>query len=182
MRSRIFLFAAFLAAVAVTTGCHSIKRPSPGDTVFKQAKPSADWIDPTKIYGQGAEGLTMRDKDFLNADSQRVENLLQAVYFDTDKSSIAPDERPKVAEAAEYLKGNPNDKLLVEGYCDWRGTREYNLALGDRRANGVKQYLEDLGVDSARVQTISHGDLKAEENASKETMKQDRRAAMIVIR
>jgi peptidoglycan-associated lipoprotein len=159
-----------------------MKRPSPGDTVFKQAKPSADWIDPTKIYGQGAEGLSMRDKDFLNADSQRIENLLQAVFFDTDKSAIAPDQRPKVTEAAEYLKGNPNDKLLVEGYCDWRGTREYNLALGDRRANGVKQYLEDLGIDPARVQTISHGDLKAEENASQETMKQDRRAALVVIR
>jgi peptidoglycan-associated lipoprotein len=182
MRGRIFLFAAFFAAVAVTTGCHSMKRPSPGDTVFKPAKPSADWIDPTKIYGQGAAGLSMRDSNFMNADSKRIENLLQSVYFDTDKSSIAPSERTKVTEAAEYLKGNPKDKLLVEGYCDWRGTREYNLALGDRRASGVKQYLEDLGVDPERVQTISHGDLMAEENASPETMKQDRRAAQVVIR
>lgn len=164
------------------TGCHSMKRPSPGDTVFKPAKPSADWIDPTKIYGQGAEGLSMRDSNFINGDSKRIENLLQAVYFDTDKSSISPTERPKVNEASEYLKGNPNDKLLVEGYCDWRGTREYNLALGDRRANSVKQYLEDLGVESARIQTISHGDLTAEENASAETMKHDRRAALVVIR
>jgi peptidoglycan-associated lipoprotein len=182
MRSRIFLFATLCAAVAVATGCHSMKRPSPGDTVFKQAKPSADWVDPTKIYGQGAEGLSMRDKDFMNENSKRIENLLQPVYYDTDKSSISPSERPKVAEAAEYLKGNPNDKLIVEGYCDWRGTREYNLALGDRRANGVKQYLEDQGIDSARVQTISHGDLEAEENASKDTMKHDRRSSLTVIR
>ncbi|HNX05320.1 MAG TPA: OmpA family protein, partial [Opitutales bacterium] len=125
---------------------------------------------------------SLRDSDFLNADSQRIENLLQSVYFDTNQASIAATERPKIDEASDYMKGNPKDRLLVEGYCDWRGTREYNLALGDRRANAVKQRLIDLGVDPARVQTLSQGDLKAEENATPETMKQDRRAGLVVIR
>jgi peptidoglycan-associated lipoprotein len=150
--------------------------------VFKEAKPSADWVDPTKIYGSGAAGLEIRDNNFITADSQRIENVLKSIYFDTDKSSIAPDERSKISEAAEYMKSNPKDKLMIEGYCDWRGTRQYNLALGDRRATFVKQSLIDDGVDPARVQTLSHGDLLATENAASDAMKEDRRAAFVVIR
>jgi peptidoglycan-associated lipoprotein len=182
MRRQLFLFVALSAATAFLAGCPTTSRPDPSQTVFKQAKPSADWIDPTKIYGIGAEGLTMRDSEFANADSQRIENILKSIYFDTDKSSIAPEERGKISEAAEYLKNNPKDKLTIEGYCDWRGTRQYNLALGDRRAEGVKQRLIDEGVDPARVETLSHGDLLATENAQATAMKEDRRAAFVVIR
>ncbi len=103
-------------------------------------------------------------------------------YKDVPRLRRYLSERGKIVEAAEYLKNNPNDKLLIEGYCDWRGTREYNLTLGDRRASGVKQYLLDQGVSPDRVQTLSNGDLKAEENASASAMKEDRRAGLVVIR
>jgi peptidoglycan-associated lipoprotein len=182
MKSRILLLALFSATLAVFTGCHNPRRPTPGDTAFGPGKESADWVDLTKQYGAGAEGLSLRDDAFSAANRQRVENLLASVYFDTDKSAIASTERPKIDEASEYMKGNPKDMLLIEGYCDWRGTREYNLALGDRRATGVRQYLIDLGVDPKRIQTLSQGDLKAQENATQQVMKEDRRASFVVLR
>lgn len=185
MRSRIVLFALLSATLAFFAGCQPTPRPTPPDTNFGHGGHSADWIDPTTVYGSGAEGLTMRDQDFSAIDgngSQRIENMLQSVYFDTDKAAIPQSERSKILEAADYLKNNLSDKLLIEGYCDWRGTREYNLTLGDRRANGVKQYLMDQGIDPDRLQTLSHGDLTAEENASAETMKKDRRASLVIIR
>ncbi|MFA5257101.1 MAG: OmpA family protein [Opitutales bacterium] len=181
MRIRIIRFAAFAAVAALVSGCHTPPRPNPGDTVLVPGAPSADWIDPTLIYGSGAEGLNMRDSDFAGV-GKRIENLLPTVYFETDTAFVAPGERPKLAEAAEHLKQYPQDKLLIEGFCDWRGTREYNLALGDRRAGSVMQYLIDLGIDPSRVQTLSHGDLEAQENVAADLMKEDRRAALVIIR
>jgi peptidoglycan-associated lipoprotein len=182
MRINHFLLVSLSLIAVVLAGCHNTPKPDPSSTVFKAAKPSADWIDPTKIYGAGAEGLAIRDQDFIGADSKRIEDRLAAVYFETDKSSIAPSERSKIDEAAQYMKDNPNDKLMIEGYCDWRGTRQYNLALGDRRAAGVKQRLLDSGVEEARIQTLSHGDLLAKENVAADAMKEDRRASFVIIR
>jgi peptidoglycan-associated lipoprotein len=182
MRNRIFLFALLSVAAVLALGCSHTKRPTPADTLFHPAKPSADWVDPSKIYGAGADGLTGRDANFINANSKRIEDMFEPVYFQFDKSAVDKTERAKIDKVAEYLKGNPNDKMVVEGYCDWRGTTEYNLALGDRRANGVKQRLLDDGVDPARVQTLSHGDLLATENASESIMKKDRKGAFVVIK
>jgi len=181
MMSRTIRLIALAAVATLIVGCAKPIRPNPSDTVFGPASPSADWIDPTLIYGSGAEGLDMRDSDFTG-EGERIENLFPSVYFDTDTAFVAASERPKLAEAAEHLKQYPNDKLLVEGFCDWRGTREYNLALGDRRANSVKQYLQDLGIEAGRIQTLSHGDLEAQENVPADKMKEDRRAALVIIR
>ena len=178
-----FLCASLSLAVLLLAGCPTVPKPNPSQTVFQPAKPSADWIDPTRIYGAGAEGLTVRDDNFAGAGSQLEEGKLDSVYFDTDKSSVtSPLERAKIDDAAEYLKSNPKEKLMVEGYCDWRGTRQYNLALGDRRAANIRQRLIDSGIDASRIQTLSHGDLLASENATKDEMKKDRRASFVVVR
>ncbi len=79
------------------------------------------------------------------------------IYFDYDKSDIKPDMRKILADHARALKDNPNIKLVIEGHCDERGTIEYNLALGERRANAVKNYLENYGIDANRLSTISYG-------------------------
>ena len=79
------------------------------------------------------------------------------VYFDTDKSDLKPAARSTIEAWANYLKANGAQTMTVQGYCDERGTREYNLALGDRRATAVKNYLVALGVAPNRVQTISYG-------------------------
>jgi peptidoglycan-associated lipoprotein len=82
---------------------------------------------------------------------------IQDIFFDFDKSDIRPDSREKLDRAAGWMKAHPEAEFLLEGHCDERGTREYNLALGDRRANATKDYLVSLGVDPAKLKTISYG-------------------------
>jgi peptidoglycan-associated lipoprotein len=82
---------------------------------------------------------------------------LEDVLFDYDKSAIRKSEQGKLAAAAKVLKADKNRKVLIEGHCDERGTANYNLALGERRAKAVKKYLADLGVKAAQIQTTSYG-------------------------
>lgn len=109
-------------------------------------------------------------------------NILQDVYFAFDSSSISPMERSKLQEAANYLVANPNHGLLIEGYCDWYGTEEYNLALGDRRANSARDYLATLGIDPKRIETLSKGSLEATRGLSKSESGKDRRDVLIIIK
>jgi len=85
------------------------------------------------------------------------QNVGDRVYFDTDMSSVREDGRATLAKQAEWLKKYTNYPILVEGKCDERGTREYNLALGERRANAVRQYLIAQGLPADRIKTISYG-------------------------
>src|SRR6187549_4042506 len=85
------------------------------------------------------------------------QNVGDRVYFDTDMSNIREDGRATLAKQAEWLKKYTNYPILIEGKCDERGTREYNLALGERRANAVRQYLVAQGVPADRIKTISYG-------------------------
>jgi peptidoglycan-associated lipoprotein len=82
---------------------------------------------------------------------------LPPVYFDFDKSFIRDDAKPALQKVAEFLKKEKGAKIQVQGNCDERGTAEYNMALGDRRAASAKKYLVGLGVDGSRVSTISYG-------------------------
>jgi peptidoglycan-associated lipoprotein len=79
------------------------------------------------------------------------------VYFAYDKSDIAPEARAILSKQADWLKKNANVTVTVEGHCDERGTREYNLALGERRVTAVKNVLVALGIPANRVSTISYG-------------------------
>lgn len=79
------------------------------------------------------------------------------IYFDTDKFDIDNQDMAALQAQAQWLKRYPGKLASIEGHCDERGTREYNLALGERRANAAKNYLVSLGVDAARLTTISYG-------------------------
>jgi peptidoglycan-associated lipoprotein len=78
-------------------------------------------------------------------------------YFDYDKADIRPDARASLSTTADFLKKYPSIKVTIEGHCDERGSTEYNLGLGDRRANAVKQYLVSLGISADRMGTVSFG-------------------------
>jgi peptidoglycan-associated lipoprotein len=78
-------------------------------------------------------------------------------FFDTDKADIRPDARDALAKTADFLKSEPSIKVTIEGHCDERGSTEYNLGLGDRRAAAVKAYLVSLGVSADRMTTVSFG-------------------------
>jgi peptidoglycan-associated lipoprotein len=100
---------------------------------------------------------------------------LQAVYFDFDRSFIRDDAKSAMLANAEWLKANPTVKVRIEGNCDERGTKEYNQALGQRRASSAKKYLTDMGVSAKRILLISFGKEKPVCNESTESCWQKNR-------
>jgi peptidoglycan-associated lipoprotein len=91
-----------------------------------------------------------------NMDKLFVANV-QDAYFDLDKADIRPDARVALSKTAEFLRNYPQIKATIEGHCDERGSTEYNLGLGDRRATAVKNYLVSLGISADRLSTVSYG-------------------------
>jgi peptidoglycan-associated lipoprotein len=98
------------------------------------------------------------------------------VYFDTDRYDLRPDARATLEKQAQWLKQYGNVRVQVEGHADERGTREYNLALGDRRAAAVKNYLVALGIPAGRINTISYGkERPVDPRSSEDAYAQNRR-------
>ncbi len=106
----------------------------------------------------------------------------QNIHFDFDKSFIRDDAKPTLEAVAAYMKKNPGAKLRIEGNCDERGTAEYNLALGQRRADSAKKYLTNLGVDGNRISTISYGEEKPADPAHNEAAWAKNRRDVFVVR
>jgi peptidoglycan-associated lipoprotein len=110
-----------------------------------------------------------------------VVNVGDRVFFDFDKYDVKPAGQQALQKQAAWLKTYPNVTLTVEGHCDERGTREYNLALGDRRATAVKNYLVALGINANRMRTISYGKERPAVLGSNEAAwTQNRRAVSVV--
>lgn len=83
---------------------------------------------------------------------------LPMIHFDFDKYDIRPQDIPLLEKCVEWLKAHPDVQVQIQGHCDERGTREYNLNLGQKRANAVKEYLVNRGIDPSRLHTISYGE------------------------
>jgi len=113
----------------------------------------ADSLFPVDVGADGGYGAAMNPDELVAAASQ-----FQAVYFEYDSAQVADSERPKLEAVAEYLRNNANVGLLVEGHCDERGSNEYNLSLGERRAQAVRAYVIGLGIASDRIKTASYGE------------------------
>jgi peptidoglycan-associated lipoprotein len=106
---------------------------------------------------------------------------IQNVYFDFDKSSIRPDAREILKANAEIFSKNSAATIVIEGYCDERGTAEYNMALGERRAQEVKKYLSNLGINPSRMETVSYGEEKpADPGQGEASWAQNRRAQFLL--
>ena len=130
----------------------------------------------------GAEAAPPAPAD-ENMDPQTdlVVNIGDRVFFDFDKSDLRPDAVDTLNRQADWMKANAAVTVSIEGHADERGTREYNLALGDRRASSAKQYLESMGVGGGRMETISYGKERPEVLGSNEAAwAQNRRAVTIV--
>lgn len=133
-----------LAAVALlATACSSKPEQTASATVAATPAPAAAPAKPSGPVPGSAE-------DF-------IVNVGDRVFFGFDKSDLTPEATATLDRQAAWLKQYPAVTVTVEGHADERGTREYNLALGERRSASVKNYLAALGVDAARVQTISYG-------------------------
>ncbi len=90
----------------------------------------------------------------------RTTGPMVPIYFDFDKYAIRGDQEGRMKTNAAHLKANPNAEVSIEGNCDERGTNEYNLALGDRRANTAKEYLATMGVNVGKITILSYGEEK----------------------
>ncbi len=108
---------------------------------------------------------------------------LETVYFDYDQWSIREDQKAILNQNAEWLKGNPQVRVRLEGNCDQRGTAEYNLALGQKRADAVKSFLEGLGISRNRIETISYGfERPVDRGQNESAWAKNRRVEFVAIR
>ncbi len=124
---------------------------------------------------------------FLSSDLQVVNDELRRrgfspdVYFQYDEASLSEETREKLARNAELLRSQAQFMVTIEGHADERGTNEYNLALGERRANAVRDYLTSLGVDGGRLRTLSYGEERPVCTTDDEScLSQNRRAHLII--
>lgn len=149
-----FLVATAILATAMLLSC----KAKPPKTAIEARDTSAPRPAAPKEVAV-APPPASREFDVLSGDIADVNRrgYLKNAYFDYDKADLRDDARAALADDAHWLKRYPSTQILVEGHCDERGTEEYNLALGDRRANVVREYLASLGVGPNRVKTISYG-------------------------
>ena len=177
-----------LAVSVFWISCASTTPPTPEMTLMSDSAEGATGAESAFDTAEGgtltddfeAEGaLPVRDEAFDAEDADM--EAYSSIYFDFDRAYVRESERPVVEETAAFLVANPGQKVLIEGHCDWRGTTEYNLALGDRRSNSVKDYLVELGVAPMTVEILSKGDLEADENADEMGRQNDRRADIILL-
>jgi peptidoglycan-associated lipoprotein len=172
---------AVAAAALSFVGCSKKPpRPDPGQTVIGTAggSGSGEILNPNMISTEAGSGLMPQGA--INGDGDRT--ILKAVFFDFDRFNIKESERPKLQAAKEWLEKNPGYRIVLEGHADWRGTAEYNLSLGDRRANAAKNYLTGIGVAKDKLEANSKGSLEAKQNASDADAANDRRVELVVIK
>ena len=129
-------------------------------------------LEEERLKAAGFKGEVIKE-------AERFEN--EMIHFDFDKSNLRPDAQEILQRKADYLQRNPNLKVIVEGHCDERGTTEYNLALGDRRANSAKAFLVNLGVADSRLTTISYGEERPLDPASNDAAWAKNRRGQFVI-
>jgi peptidoglycan-associated lipoprotein len=172
MKNRKFLAASLLIVLALA-GCAGEKATKPTTGEEKGATPA----ETAPATGESAAGASLSDRE----KQRRAELLAQRrVHFAFDSSSIDDEARAIIEAHAANLVANPQIKVSLEGNCDERGTREYNLALGERRAQAVEKMMKVLGVAGNRIKTVSYGEEKPlcqEHNES--CWRQNRRAEIV---
>lgn len=133
----------------------AISKPAPGEKI----PPSQPLIEET-LHSPGPQQAAIKEeakKKITPKDSVSLKVGLQSIFFDFDQAVIREDQKEVMLQNAQWLMANPQIRIRIEGNCDERGTAEYNLALGQRRADAAKEFLEGLGISSKRMQTISYG-------------------------
>ncbi|MGC2203500.1 MAG: peptidoglycan-associated lipoprotein Pal [Stellaceae bacterium] len=130
----------------------------------------------------GGPGAGIGSKSIVPGSQQDLEaSAGDRVFFAFDRSDISPEARQTLERQAEWLRRYPNVTATIEGHCDERGTREYNLALGERRAQAAKNVLVALGIPASRISTISYGkERPAVVGSTEEAYAQNRRAVTVV--
>jgi len=160
----IFTSILIASCLVVTAGCHRNRAATPGDQPLPVAtEPTAPAPAPEATAPEAPEP-DATEVDPLSGELGEVneylrrQGLLRDVYFDFDQASLSAATRDQLATSARLLEERRQFAVTLEGHCDERGTNEYNLALGERRAQAAKDYLVSLGVQASRLSTISYGE------------------------
>ena len=179
MKSRMVTSMVLAAALVATAGCGSRRPPSlppaPGGPGSNQ--PGVDGTQggvPGGTEGTGVAVPGSRDDFLQSVPADRV-------FFALDSYSLTPEARATLDAQAQWLNSNSQVRVTIEGHADERGTREYNIALGERRANAARLYLESRGVAAGRMQVISYGKERPEAFGSDEASHQRNRRAVTVV-
>ncbi len=162
------------------TGDHDGARAkaAEGESLANQARgaspPGCDKSDEEVAGNQDERDGATADNASM---SMRLEDLLDTVYFDYNRAQIRDTSKETLTKLADYLGTQPGTKIEIEGHCDARGSTEYNLHLGERRARSVMKYLVTQGVNGTQVQTISYGEERPVDLGDTETAHQRNRRA-----
>lgn len=193
-----FLTSLVIVLVALSPACKTTKKKvevKPETTTTQTQPPEVAIVTDTAT-------TVAPERDFVREDPQvseevvpsnieelnrwaREKGYVRDAFFNYDESTLDSDAQSALSSSANWLKSSDGASygLLIQGHCDERGTEQYNLALGDRRANIAKDYLVTLGVDASRIRTVSYGEERPfEEGHDESSWAQNRRAHLVLVR
>ena len=174
-KNTIKMAALLLASTALVAGCGKKKV----DTLPPAAEGSDYGQTPTDPNAGAGQITPGSQEDFL----QQVGQYGDRILFETDRFNVDTEDQEVLQRQAQWLAQYPGTRITVEGHADERGTRDYNLALGERRANSAKNFLVSIGVDASRIQTVSYGKERPSALGSDEqAWAQNRRAVTVTVR
>ena len=185
MTRKVLISLMVVLAVVAVGGC---KKKKPNTTPDMTITPTTVEPQPQEVSSApeptigGDETPNPFDQDIVTANEAAIsQGLLGDVFFDYDAYELRQDARDRLAQNARFLTSHPEFILTIEGHADERGTNDYNLNLGDRRANAAKEYLSTLGVSGDRLRTVSYGEERPFCGESSEDCWQQNRRAHFTI-
>ena len=199
MNNRMKAFATSTALIAAILAMACPKKPKPVVVPTNTATVSTDTRPPDVIIPphedvkpvQPTEDFVQRtvETEQLPANLEELNRVVQEsgavqdAFFNYDEAALSSEAQAALTNSANWLKKHSGYSLLVEGHCDERGTEQYNLALGDRRANTAKEFLATLGIDSSRIRTVSYGEERPFDTGHDDSaFAKNRRAHLVIVR
>jgi len=170
-----------MPATTATTSSADMKPPEvtiPAHDEPKKVEPTEDFVQTPKTT---VEELPANLEDLNRVIQERGD--LQDAFFNYDEAALSSEGQSALTNSANWMKKHPAYSLLIEGHCDERGTEQYNLALGDRRANIAREFLVTLGIDGSRIRTVSYGEERPFAPGHDESSwSKNRRAHLVIVR
>lgn len=174
--NKLFKALAIVVPMATLAACSSNQETDSGMGAGQETNQQAEQDSGVEV-GAAERQKTLEEQRQEKMEALRKEHI---VYFAFDKSNVQSEYAELLAAHADYLVKNPSVKVVIEGHADERGTPEYNIALGERRAQAVEDYLHNLGVQDSQTSTVSYGEEKPLVDASTESAYAKNRRAVLV--